>query len=317
MCNYPLMAANLMITFREDVPAAGTTETWMSRGLIPPRVEDGNESWEERAFAENTAALIGGIWPPRSYSCDFCKRDFRSAQALGGHMNVHRRDRALLRQSSSTHLAPPDHQRWSSPSPVRPEIPTHYQLPVFNSNFDENSWLNPVTPNPSIVSSSQLLPSSSIMPAPSLPINSHITYDPMQQQRRHEILPSTVLSISPYSPSEHAFPTFPSSPPVSNSLAMNIPKSLHSMEISGFDRRHGGFASSVAESAAVLRKLQQARTFRPCFPVTCLRKQNKSSSVHDIRINNLQHEEAINLDEDHDSTVDGLDLELRLGQTKS
>ncbi|GKV42300.1 hypothetical protein SLEP1_g49714 [Rubroshorea leprosula] len=44
---------------------------------------------------------LGGFsWPPRSYSCCFCKREFRSAQALGGHMNVHRRDRARLRQSS-------------------------------------------------------------------------------------------------------------------------------------------------------------------------------------------------------------------------
>ncbi|XP_057522433.1 probable transcriptional regulator RABBIT EARS [Amaranthus tricolor] len=38
------------------------------------------------------------IWPPRSYSCSFCKKEFKSAQALGGHMNVHRRDRALLKQ---------------------------------------------------------------------------------------------------------------------------------------------------------------------------------------------------------------------------
>ncbi|GMN53477.1 hypothetical protein TIFTF001_022619 [Ficus carica] len=41
----------------------------------------------------------GFSWPPRSYSCSFCKREFRSAQALGGHMNVHRKDRARLRQS--------------------------------------------------------------------------------------------------------------------------------------------------------------------------------------------------------------------------
>ncbi|OIT03584.1 PREDICTED: transcriptional regulator SUPERMAN-like [Nicotiana attenuata] len=41
----------------------------------------------------------GFIWPPRCYSCSFCKREFRSAQALGGHMNVHRRDRARLKQS--------------------------------------------------------------------------------------------------------------------------------------------------------------------------------------------------------------------------
>lgn len=37
-------------------------------------------------------------WPPRSYACTFCRREFKSAQALGGHMNVHRRDRALLRR---------------------------------------------------------------------------------------------------------------------------------------------------------------------------------------------------------------------------
>ncbi|CAK8534986.1 unnamed protein product [Lathyrus sativus] len=39
-------------------------------------------------------------WPPRSYTCSFCRKEFKSAQALGGHMNVHRRDRARLRQSS-------------------------------------------------------------------------------------------------------------------------------------------------------------------------------------------------------------------------
>ena len=32
-----------------------------------------------------------------SYTCNFCNRQFRSAQALGGHMNVHRKDRARLR----------------------------------------------------------------------------------------------------------------------------------------------------------------------------------------------------------------------------
>ncbi|KAE8665416.1 putative Myosin family protein with Dil domain [Hibiscus syriacus] len=40
-------------------------------------------------------------WPAKYYSCSFCKREFRSAQALGGHMNVHRKDRARLRLLSS------------------------------------------------------------------------------------------------------------------------------------------------------------------------------------------------------------------------
>ncbi|XP_057470964.1 zinc finger protein 10-like [Actinidia eriantha] len=67
------------------------------------------DSWEEQAFAEDASGALGGcVWPPRSYSCSFCKREFRSAQALGGHMNVHRRDRARLKQSP---ISPHDEDR--------------------------------------------------------------------------------------------------------------------------------------------------------------------------------------------------------------
>ncbi|KVI03373.1 transcriptional regulator TAC1-like [Cynara cardunculus var. scolymus] len=36
----------------------------------------------------------------RSYTCTFCKRGFSNAQALGGHMNVHRKDRARLQEET-------------------------------------------------------------------------------------------------------------------------------------------------------------------------------------------------------------------------
>ncbi|XP_010515886.1 PREDICTED: transcriptional regulator TAC1-like [Camelina sativa] len=36
----------------------------------------------------------------RPYICDFCERGFSNAQALGGHMNIHRKDRAKLRQAN-------------------------------------------------------------------------------------------------------------------------------------------------------------------------------------------------------------------------
>ena len=66
-----------------------------------------SSSWEEQAFAEDAAGPLGGfVWPPRSYSCTFCRREFRSAQALGGHMNVHRRDRARLKQSLCSDQTP-------------------------------------------------------------------------------------------------------------------------------------------------------------------------------------------------------------------
>ncbi|KAE8722541.1 Detected protein of unknown function [Hibiscus syriacus] len=71
---------------------------WYPKALS---LEPDDDSWEVRAFAEDTGNAMGATWPPRSYTCTFCRREFRSAQALGGHMNVHRRDRALL------HLAQP------------------------------------------------------------------------------------------------------------------------------------------------------------------------------------------------------------------
>ncbi|KAL8539089.1 hypothetical protein ACS0TY_000905 [Phlomoides rotata] len=60
-------------------------------------------SWEDQQIPTSNFVqepLGGFIWPPRFYTCTFCRREFRSAQALGGHMNVHRRDRARLKQSS-------------------------------------------------------------------------------------------------------------------------------------------------------------------------------------------------------------------------
>lgn len=47
---------------------------------------------------------LGSPGQVRSYSCTFCKRGFSNAQALGGHMNIHRRDRAKLKQSSEENL---------------------------------------------------------------------------------------------------------------------------------------------------------------------------------------------------------------------
>ncbi|GKU85805.1 hypothetical protein SLEP1_g427 [Rubroshorea leprosula] len=38
----------------------------------------------------------------RSYECTFCKRGFTNAQALGGHMNIHRKDRAKAKQGTAT-----------------------------------------------------------------------------------------------------------------------------------------------------------------------------------------------------------------------
>ncbi|XP_068639223.1 transcriptional regulator SUPERMAN-like [Aristolochia californica] len=102
--------------------------------------------------SSSTAGFLGGFsWPPRSYSCSFCRREFMSAQALGGHMNVHRRDRARLRQSPpwdgqasnlnsnpypSPNPSPNQNPSLSSSSPPPTEIPV-----AVTQRFP--SWLSP------------------------------------------------------------------------------------------------------------------------------------------------------------------------------
>ncbi|MCE3050615.1 hypothetical protein HAX54_047672 [Datura stramonium] len=107
------------------------------------------DSWEEQAFAEDAAGALGGcIWPPRSYTCSFCRREFRSAQALGGHMNVHRRDRARMKQSPPSKNPSGDHQVFvplpSSSLPIPLHHNSHVQYPsqictfMYNPNSDSD-----------------------------------------------------------------------------------------------------------------------------------------------------------------------------------
>ncbi|KAM7256674.1 hypothetical protein ACFE04_012415 [Oxalis oulophora] len=72
--------------------------------------QQNNETWNSGDHVITDDLLSGFSWPPRSYTCSFCKREFRSAQALGGHMNVHRRDRARLRSVQQHDSSPPPHE---------------------------------------------------------------------------------------------------------------------------------------------------------------------------------------------------------------
>ncbi|KAK4419036.1 Transcriptional regulator TAC1 [Sesamum alatum] len=59
----------------------------------------------------------------RSYRCSFCKRGFSNAQALGGHMNIHRKDRAKLREFSCENLLSLDITKNSTDSEDSPPPP--------------------------------------------------------------------------------------------------------------------------------------------------------------------------------------------------
>ncbi|CAK9327002.1 unnamed protein product [Citrullus colocynthis] len=57
--------------------------------------QDASCEYQEEETGVNQSAA-------RSYECNFCKRGFTNAQALGGHMNIHRKEKAKLKQSISS-----------------------------------------------------------------------------------------------------------------------------------------------------------------------------------------------------------------------
>ncbi|MCH98515.1 transcriptional regulator SUPERMAN-like [Trifolium medium] len=86
--------------------------------------------------------MNGYPWPPRSYTCSFCRKEFKSAQALGGHMNVHRRDRARLRQSSPpTHEVQPSTQGSSMLNLNNPTNPNFFSKSSSSSPLSSSSSL--------------------------------------------------------------------------------------------------------------------------------------------------------------------------------
>ncbi|URE10788.1 hypothetical protein MUK42_04205 [Musa troglodytarum] len=123
------------------------------RSQIPPLGVSSSyetESWEEQAFARDSAGDLGScVWPPRSYSCSFCGREFRSAQALGGHMNVHRRDRAMLKHSPSldscapTGAACPDQRALVNPNPNSSSISTRVPAAASRLEWKERDSISP------------------------------------------------------------------------------------------------------------------------------------------------------------------------------
>jgi len=83
------------------------------------------QPWSYTSCGFMASSTSSFTWPPRSYPCpcSFCKREFRSAQALGGHMNVHRRDRARLRHGFPPLPPPPPVACRSSRAPAAAVIP--------------------------------------------------------------------------------------------------------------------------------------------------------------------------------------------------
>uniref|UniRef100_F6HT98 C2H2-type domain-containing protein n=1 Tax=Vitis vinifera TaxID=29760 RepID=F6HT98_VITVI len=158
----------------EEENPSSTSSSWMwnpkqAQTQAQAQAQEDDDSWEVRAFAEDTGNIMGTTWPPRSYTCTFCRREFRSAQALGGHMNVHRRDRARLHQTHPGSNNPTSSSSTNSSSTLI--IPTQefitngglcllYQLPP-----NPNALFTPTSINSSPPQGIALCPSSKPEPS--------------------------------------------------------------------------------------------------------------------------------------------------------
>ncbi|CAK9140653.1 unnamed protein product [Ilex paraguariensis] len=127
-------------------------------GMESTHKEDSMISGEEvdQPEQDNTD---GSTTTGRSYECVFCKRGFTTAQALGGHMNIHRKDRARNKptinstkhEENHSHTGPIFYQpissyppRYSSPHEAQMNYRTYFPASTSNTkplfqNHNNNS----------------------------------------------------------------------------------------------------------------------------------------------------------------------------------
>ncbi|ONI00142.1 hypothetical protein PRUPE_6G070100 [Prunus persica] len=103
----------------------------------------------DQAIQENSEQVSddkqGASQAAKSYECTFCKRGFSNAQALGGHMNIHRKDKAKLKQvSSSNTIETKQHQQQQQRLLDIPKMPSSYSSPIVPTiNSSEHNKLKP------------------------------------------------------------------------------------------------------------------------------------------------------------------------------
>ncbi|KAL3648803.1 hypothetical protein CASFOL_005206 [Castilleja foliolosa] len=87
-------------------------------------MEPGKYSNSEISSPENDLRPEDTTGIGRSYECTFCKRGFTNAQALGGHMNIHRKDKAY--KANKAKLPKNDQERSSK---------VHHNITSSNENY--------------------------------------------------------------------------------------------------------------------------------------------------------------------------------------
>ncbi|KAL8236753.1 hypothetical protein R6Q59_017834 [Mikania micrantha] len=115
----------------------------------------------------------------RSYDCKFCKRGFTNAQALGGHMNIHRKDKTKFKYASSS-IAMPPNPLAEPPSPTRSQ-PSHAATSNFFSFSHQVNWFS-VTPQDELAPRSIYEPGNPPLPVGDVDLELRLGHVEPQQE---------------------------------------------------------------------------------------------------------------------------------------
>ncbi|KAK7396419.1 hypothetical protein VNO78_17417 [Psophocarpus tetragonolobus] len=101
------------------------------------------ECCSKSSSEENKDDMMGS---GRPYECIFCKRGFTTAQALGGHMNIHRKERANKSKPSFPSLPSSSHSHKVDAVNNYADLGFYSQIPTHSTAPHANTFLEPFFP---------------------------------------------------------------------------------------------------------------------------------------------------------------------------